>query len=261
MDLYFREYGEGPPLIVLHGLLGASGNWHTLSSRAFGAAFRVYTLDQRNHGRSPHSPIFDYPTMADDIIRFMDRHAIDTAHVLGHSMGGKTAMHLALLHTARVDSLVVADIAPKTYPRRHEVIFEALRATNPAHFRSRAEIDQALAAYVASQSVRQFLMKNLSPDGPGQYRWKINLDGIYQNYDRINVGMEADGLYEGPSLFIRGGASDYVAEEDLEIIRSYFPEADLVTLPGAGHWLHAEAPDAFAQHVLAFLQQHAATDS
>lgn len=253
MDLFYKDYGAGPPLIILHGLLGAGGNWHTLSHRVFGRHFHVFAVDQRNHGRSPHDDRLDYPAMAADLAGFMDAHGLARAHVLGHSMGGKTAMEFALTFPARVDRLVVVDIAPRAYPNRHAEILDALRALDPAAYRSRAEIDAALAERIASYPIRQFLLKNLRPDGPGSYAWQMNLDAIVRNYDRISGGLTAAGTFDGPALFVRGGASDYVTDADLPGIRRHFPAARLVTIPGAGHWVHAEAPEAFARAVLAFL--------
>ncbi len=254
MDLFCKEYGAGPPLIILHGLLGASGNWHTLSSRVFGAHFHVFTVDQRNHGRSPHDDRLDYPAMAADLAGFMDGHGLASAHLMGHSMGGKTAMEFALTYPGRVEKLVVVDIAPKPYPGRHTEILDALQAVDPGAFRSRTDIDAALGQRIASYPIRQFLLKNLRPDGQGRYAWQMNLDAIVRNHDRISAGPEAAGTFDGPALFVRGGASDYVTDADVPEIRRRFPAARVVTIPGAGHWVHAEAPQAFAQAVLGFLQ-------
>ena len=255
MDLFYKRYGEGPPLVILHGLLGASGNWHTLSSRAFGSHFEVFTLDQRNHGRSPHSEVFDYPTMADDLRGFMDRQGLARAHVLGHSMGGKTAMHFALTHPERVDKLIIVDMAPKPYPPLHGPLLDALRAVDFEAHRTRAAIEGALTPQIPDVPVRKFVLQNLVRAEHGGYRWRMNLDAIHRQYHRINVGLEADGTFEGPTLFLRGGASDYVADEDTEVIISFFPEAEFATIPEAGHWVHAEAPEAFTRHILDFLQR------
>ncbi|MEM9664347.1 MAG: alpha/beta fold hydrolase [Bacteroidota bacterium] len=255
VDLFYKRYGAGgPPLVILHGLLGAGGNWHTLSSKVFGEAFTVYAVDQRNHGRSPHADAFDYDVMAADVQRLMDAQGIDRAHVLGHSMGGKTAMHLATHAPDRVDRLVVADIAPRPYPARHDDLFRALYTVDPGQHQSRASIDADLAAYVPHAGVRQFLLKNLSYDAATKtYGWQMNLDAIVRGYDAIRVGLAPEVRFDRPSLFIRGGASDYVADADEPLIRHHFPMAQLVTLPGAGHWLHAEAPKAFSQAVMTFL--------
>lgn len=253
MELFFKQYGEGPPLVILHGLLGASGNWHTLASKVFGAHFTVYAVDQRNHGRSPHDDRFDYEAMADDLRLFLDRHALEAVHLIGHSMGGKTAMHFARAYPGRVRRLVVVDIAPKAYPPHHLDLIDALRGVDLSTATSRQDVDAALARRIPSVPVRQFLLKNLSYDSDaGRYFWQVNLDVIARHYDRINEAPAPERPFEGPTLFIRGAKSSYVAEDDLPLIHEYFPHADLVTVD-AGHWVHAEAPEAFADAVLAFL--------
>jgi pimeloyl-ACP methyl ester carboxylesterase len=183
----------------------------------------------------------------------MDDHGLDSTCLLGHSMGGKTAMHTALTYPNRVDALVVVDIAPKPYSARHDPIFDALLDLDLAAYPSRPAINDALRAEIPDASVRNFLLKNLKRDASGGYAWQINLDGIYRNYHEINGGLKADGVFEGPTLFVRGGASDYIAEEDTETIISFFPEASIVTIEEAGHWVHSEKPDVFADVVLDFL--------
>ncbi len=252
LPLAYKSYGAGPPLIILHGLLGSGDNWKTLSRRVFAEHFEVFTVDQRNHGRSPHSEVFDYPTMVEDLAAFMDARGLGSAHLLGHSMGGKTAMHFALTHPERTDSLTVVDIAPKAYPPQNAALLDALRGLDLGAYRSRAEIDAALRPQIPTDGVRNFLLKNLRRDGQGGYGWKMNLEGIYRHYDRLNGVMEADGTFEGPTLFVRGDASDYVADEDTEVIVGFFPAAEIVTIDGAGHWVHAEKPQEFAAVVLEF---------
>ncbi len=252
MRLAYKKYGAGRPLVILHGLLGASGNWHTLAGKTFAARFEVYAVDLRNHGRSPHSDVFDYPAMVEDLLEFVDEHGLARVHLLGHSMGGKTAMHFALAHPERVERLVVVDIGPGAYPPRHAEIFEALRALDLGAYAARSDLDAALARRIPSYPIRQFLLKNLAYDGSG-YAWQMNLEGLYRNYARINAAVDDGRTFAGPVLFIRGGASDYVDEADLPAIRALFPQAYLVTIAGAGHWVHAEKPDAFAEAVLAFL--------
>ena len=256
MDLAFKAYGDaGPPLVILHGLLGSGGNWHTLSRRAFAPHFRVFTVDLRNHGRSPHSDRFDYPAMVEDLVAFFDAHGLGAAHVLGHSMGGKVAMHIALEHPDRVDRLVVVDIAPKAYPARHLKLLDALRALDPTAYDSRNAIDQALATDVPDRAVRQFLLKNLGYDTERkQYAWQMNLDAIHARYAAVNTAIDPGPPFAGPALFVRGSRSDYVADDDLPDIRALFPQARLVTIDGAGHWVHAEQPDALAEAVLDFLR-------
>ena len=252
MQLAYKNYGEGHPLIILHGLLGSGDNWHTLSRSVFGKHFNVFTVDQRNHGRSPHSTIFDYPTMVDDLKAFMDAQGLDAAHLLGHSMGGKTAMHFALTHPDRVDTLVIVDISPKVYPPKHTEIFDALRSLDLDIHRTRSAIDAALRPQIPSASTRNFLLKNLRHNGEKGYVWKANIESIYENYTHLSGSLVADGMFEGPTLFIRGGASDYIADEDRELIISFFPEARLTTIDDAGHWVHADKPQAFADVVLDF---------
>lgn len=252
VDLYSRETGSGDPLLILHGLLGASGNWRTLSRNVFGERFRTITPDIRNHGRSPHADEFSYEVVTADLIRLLDDLDIGSAHILGHSMGGKAAMHLALTHPDRVDRLIVADIAPRAYEPGHVHIFEALAGIDPGSYEDRSAIDDALAEHLQSIPVRQFLLKNLTRDGD-EYAWKMNLDAIRASYENIIGAVDVDGVFEGPTLFVGGANSNYVSEDDLPGIRRLFPAAELVMLPGAGHWLHAEKPDEFSRIVMDFL--------
>ncbi|MEF8815621.1 MAG: alpha/beta fold hydrolase [Salinibacter sp.] len=253
MELFYNQYGDsGPPFILLHGLLGAHGNWHTLSRTAFQNVARVYAVDQRNHGRSPHADAMDYPTLAADLHRFIDQNDLAPAAVLGHSMGGKTAMQTALEYTDRVDRLIVVDMAPKAYPPHHTDLLDALARIDPEAYESRDAIDEALAEDVPSWPIRQFLLKNLDYDGD-TYSWRMNLDAIRAHYDDITAALPTGATFEGPALFVRGGASDYVADEDMDGIRARFPNARLVTIDGAGHWVHADAPDALAETVTDFL--------
>ena len=253
MELFYNQYGDsGPPFILLHGLLGAHGNWHTLSRTAFQKMARVYAVDQRNHGRSPHADAIDYPTLAADLRRFIDRHDLAPAAVLGHSMGGKTAMQAALEYPDWIDRLIVVDMAPKAYPPHHTDLLDALARIEPEAYESRDEIDDVLAEDVPSWPIRQFLLKNLDYDGE-TYSWRMNLDAIRAHYDDITAALPTDLTFEGPALFVRGGASDYVADEDTDGIRARFPNAELVTVDGAGHWVHADAPDALAEVVTDFL--------
>ncbi len=255
MKLFHQAYGEGPPLIILHGLLGASGNWHTLSRKVFSEKFTVYTLDLRNHGRSPHDPVFDFASMTADVYAFIAEEGLGTAHVLGHSMGGKVAMWLALKHPALVSRLIVADMAPRAYPPHHMHILNALKGLDLPSFGARQEIDAALAEHINEVGVRQFLLKNLASQGSGQYRWKMNLDVIYANYARINEGIETDLQFNGPALFVKGGRSNYITNKDVPQIQQLFPTAEIEELPNAGHWVHAEAPQAFAAMVMSFLER------
>jgi len=252
MQLQFQSYGSGKPLIILHGLFGSHDNWQTLSRR-FAERFQVFALDQRNHGGSPHSPEMNYQVMAEDLIHFMATHHLARAHVLGHSMGGKTAMQAALLHPDKIDKLVVVDIAPRAYSPRHGQIFEGALSLDPAAFQTRAEMEAALAPSIPEKTVRQFLLKNVTRDPNGAFRWKMNLKDIFKNYDRLSEALPADDSFEGPTLFIRGELSRYIREPDLELIRRTFPHFQMQTIKNAGHWVHSEQPQAFHDAVMDFL--------
>jgi esterase len=253
MHLHFTELGAGGPLIVLHGLLGSHQNLLP-ACRRFAAHFHVFAVDQRNHGHSPHHDVMHYEALAEDVVRFMDTHGLASAHVLGHSMGGKTAMHLALHHPQRVDKLVVVDMSPRAAGPRFEKLLQALRDLNPAQLRSRQEADAKLAATVTDEAVRLFLLKNLIPDGDGGYRWRVHLEAIHANYDRLREAVHGAIPFTGPTLFLRGERSDYIGAEDLAAIHGLFPTAEIAVVPGAGHWVHADAPEPFAEAVIAFLK-------
>lgn len=241
--------------MVLHGLLGASGNWHTLSRSVFAAKFRVYAIDLRNHGRSPHADQFDYESMVEDVLGFMQDHQMESAHVLGHSMGGKVAMKLALRYPALVSKLIVADMAPRAYPPHHMHILNALKNLDLSAYASRKEIDDALAVSIGDFGVRQFLLKNLASDGAGGYSWKMNLPVIYNGYPNINEEVNASNAYAGPTLFIKGGKSNYISAQDRGPIQALFSSAAIEEIPGAGHWVHAEAPKVFGEMVMTFLSE------
>jgi pimeloyl-ACP methyl ester carboxylesterase len=255
MDLFYNQYGrEGPPLLILHGLLGANGNWHTLSRTSFREVASVYAVDQRNHGRSPHTDRIDYPSMAADVVDFLDHRGLEQAHLLGHSMGGKTAMKTALTYPDAVDRLIVVDMAPREYEPHHTDLLDALARINPAEYDERDAIDDALAEDVPSRSVRQFLLKNLDYDGT-EYSWKMNLDAVREHYDDITAAITSDEPFDGPALFVRGANSDYVSDEDRPAIRELFPNAEFVTVDDAGHWVHADQPEALAEVVIDFLAE------
>lgn len=252
MRLAYQTFGEGYPLIILHGLFGSSENWQTLSRR-FAQCYRVYAIDQRNHGRSPHSAIMNYQVMAEDLHQFMHYREISSAYAIGHSMGGKTAMQFALTHPRHVDKLVIVDIAPRAYPGRRDEELEAMLALDPAKYPRRKDAEEALAPRVPNLSVRQFLLKNLGRDATGTFHWRIGLNEIKGQEDAITGAVTAEREFEKPALFVRGERSRYISKQDEADIRRLFPFARFVTVPGVGHWVHAEARRQFARLVLAFL--------
>jgi len=242
MTLNYKSFGEGYPIIILHGLFGTLDNWQTIAKK-LAEKYSVYIVDQRNHGRSPHDDTFNYEVMADDLQAFMESHWIYEAHVIGHSMGGKTAMQFALNYPDLVNQLVVVDIAPKAYEGGHQTIFEALLSLDLTKITSRKEADELLQQKIEEFGVRQFLLKNLSRQKEGGFKWKMNLPVIYQNYAQILAAIESEETFDNSTLFIRGGTSNYVKEADMVSIKTLFPLAELTTVANAGHWVHAVAPD------------------
>jgi len=254
MQLHCRTYGNGHPLIILHGLFGSLNNWNSLS-RKFGEHFKVYAVDQRNHGRSPHSDVFSYQVMAEDLKEFMRHQGITTAHVLGHSMGGKTAMRFATSYPERVVRLIVVDISPKAYDAKHDEMLKVMSSLHLDEFSTRKEVDAALSAEVQDTAVRHFLLTNLARNDSGLFVWKLNLKAIRKNYGEINKGLSLERVFTKPTLFVTGGKSTYIRKEDHHLIKKIFPHAKITTISGAGHWVHAEAPGEFSRVVLDFLQE------
>ena len=252
MQLHFKESGQGRAVILLHGLLGSSDNWHPIALR-LAESFHVFAVDQRNHGQSPHSDVMNYSLMAGDVDEFMSSRGLATATIIGHSMGGKTAMQFALNFPNRVEKLIVADMAPRAYAPAHEKIFAALLALDLPKFQSRQQIEDALAPEIPDLVLRRFLLKNLGRNSDGGFFWKINLRGIAENYLRLREPVSASVPFTKPALFIRGGKSNYLNPEDEPLIRELFPQSEIQTIPDAGHWLHADQPEEFVKRVLKFL--------
>jgi pimeloyl-ACP methyl ester carboxylesterase len=251
MKLFFREAGQGTPLIILHGLFGSSDNWFSLS-KVFANSFRVFTIDQRNHGQSPHSPDHNYRLLTEDLEEFVVEHNLEKPIILGHSMGGKTAMNFALKDPGRTGKLIVVDIMPKSYPLHHDHILSGMRSLDLANLQSRGEADQVLASSIPNVDERQFIMKNLARNEQMGFEWKINLDALNNNIDRMGEALEYDGQYAGPTLFIKGAKSGYYKPGDEETVSKYFPNAKWVTME-TGHWVQAEQPKEFARVVTDWL--------
>lgn len=252
MKLFFRQQGQGKPLIILHGLLGSSDNWHSLG-KLFAETYSVYLLDQRNHGQSPHSDEFNYKALTEDLEEFVKEQKIEQADIIGHSMGGKTAMNFAVKNPKAVDKLIVVDIVPKKYVVRHDRLIEGMKSIGLDNITARTEAEVALAGYEPDPAVRQFLLKNLARDANGKFMWKVNLAAIDKHLQETGDGMVYKGTFNGPTLFINGRKSDYYAEGDDQAIRKIFPAAQFVTLD-TGHWVQAEKPQEFSQAVLQFLK-------
>ncbi len=251
MKLFFRELGQGQPIILLHGIFGSSDNWLT-QARMLSANFHTYAIDLRNHGHSPHDDAFDYPVMAKDVLEFMETHQVEDPVIIGHSMGGKVAMNFALAYPDKLQKLVVVDIAPKAYDMRHYAILEGLMAIPIDSVKSRNEADEMLSRFVEEADVRQFLLKNLQRKPEGGFKWKLNLAAISDNITKIGYDLQHTGKFEKPTLFVRGSRSDYVKDEDMVRIREVFPAAELKTLQ-SGHWVPAEKPNEFVELVTEWL--------
>ncbi|WP_371185927.1 alpha/beta fold hydrolase [Thalassotalea maritima] len=249
--LHHKVTGSGEPVVVIHGLFGSMENLNMIS-RPLAQQYQVISVDVRNHGKSFHHDEMTYPAMASDVIALLDHLNIESASFLGHSMGGKIAMTIALQHPQRINKLMIADIAPVTYPPHHNDIINGLQAVDLQNINGRKQADEQLSQAVGDASVRQFLLKNLAQDDNG-YAWRVNLDVIQEKYSDIAAGF-TDGCFTGDTLFIKGGESNYITAEHQGIIRSLFPNAKAKIIQGAGHWLHAEKPIAFNKIVSDFLQ-------
>lgn len=251
MNLYYRTIGSGPPLIILHGIFGSSDNWGTLG-RQFGEFRQVYLVDQRNHGRSPHDPQFNYQVMVEDLREFIVQHDLLKPDIMGHSMGGKTSMFFATKYPDMINKLVVVDIAPRAYPVHHDFILRGLAALPLDKLQSRQQADAELARYIDNPAIRQFLLKNLQRTDQG-FRWKINLPVIQENIAHVGQGLDREDVFTHPTLFIRGGLSPYIQEEDYADIAAHFPNSKVVTIAGATHWVHADKPAELYKAVKDFL--------
>lgn len=253
VDLFSREFGSGPPVVILHGLFGFSDNWQTVA-KSLAERHTVVTPDLRNHGRSPHLPTHSYPEMAEDLRHFMEAHWMFQAAVVGHSMGGKVAMQLALSHPDAVEKLVVVDIAPGQAADNHQDIFRALGALDFSKITTRQEADAFLAERISDFGTRQFLLKNITREqADGSFAWKMNLPVLRAEYSKI-LAPVAGEPFTKPVLFVRGSRSNYVKDSDLPLIKLLFPAAELVTIADAGHWVHADKPAELVAVLREFLQ-------
>ncbi|MEL6305235.1 MAG: alpha/beta fold hydrolase [Bacteroidota bacterium] len=251
--LHSRIIGEGTPLVILHGFLGMSDNWKTLGNRYAEEGYQVHLVDQRNHGRSFHSEDFDYTYLSDDLLAYCDYHHLDTILLLGHSMGGKTAMQFATEHPERMLKLLVADISPKYYPPHHQTIVDALAKLDFSVLTSRKEVDNTLADDLPETGIRQFLLKNLYWKEPKTLALRCNIDILKNRMEEIGDHIDTTAHFDGPTLFLRGDRSEYIQPADIPEIQRHFPLAEIATIVNAGHWLHAENPNQFFEKSLLFL--------
>ena len=254
MELKYRAYGQGQPLIILHGLFGQSDNWNTLAKRFADNDFRVFTIDQRNHGLSPHSSVWDYQSMAEDLNEFIEVHQLHQPIIIGHSMGGKTVMFFELLFPHIAKQLVIVDIAPKAYKPHHDAVLQALDAVDFNLITTRKEAEAVLNEYITDFGTKQFLLKNIywKDDESKQMAWRFNLETITKEYNNISVEIP-DATSDTDTLFIRGEKSNYILDSDIDLIKQHFSHYQLKTITNSGHWVHAEQPDAFLNCVMEFI--------
>lgn len=252
MRLNFYVQGEGFPLILLHGMLGSADNWRAMGKR-LAAHWRVYAVDLRNHGASPHGEEMSYAAMAEDLGEFMAGENIEHSHLLGHSMGGKVALRFSADQPRAVAKLVIIDIAPHAYPPKERPLLAALKALDLNRCASYGEAEQALAAAIPDRAVRQFLVKNLTRGADGSLRWRIGLDEITAGYDRLIQSIELSQRIATPTCFIRAGKSRFIADADIPAIERQFTNLRIVNIAGASHWVHSDAPEEFYRAVTGFL--------
>jgi esterase len=262
MNLFYRKLGQGEPLIILHGLYGSSDNWLSIG-RELAASHSVYLIDQRNHGNSPHHPDHHYEALSNDLNEFIDQHGIAKACFIGHSMGGKTALDFGLRHPEKVGKMVVVDISPFGYDpddlppeiKQHQQIMKAFLTLDTTNLSSREQADEALRRQISSMPLRKFLLKNLKRTPDGKFHWALNLSALADNLDTILAGIihEGDHPSRFPLLFIKGGISGYLGSREERLIYRAFPWAQIVTIPAASHWVHAEQAGLFLDAIKNFV--------
>lgn len=253
VKLHATVLGEGKPFIILHGFLGMSDNWKSLGGKFAEAGYEVHLLDQRNHGRSPHTEEMNYEVMANDVADYCSSKNLQEIIILGHSMGGKTAMWVAADHPGLVEKLIVVDISPKYYPPHHQQILDGLEELNEKSLSSRKEAEEFLSKYIKEKGVRLFLLKNLYWKTKEKLALRLNLEVLKEKVEEVGKALPEGMKFEKPVLFVKGENSNYINKEDEALISQHFPEAEIVEIPGAGHWVHAEKMDKFYDEVLEFL--------
>ncbi len=250
MQLHYQRLGDGQPLVLLHGLFGSSNNWGNIAKH-FSQTHQVICVDLRNHGKSPHHHSQTYVDMAGDLLELCNALHLETIHLLGHSLGGKVAMQFATQYPERIDKLIVVDMAKRAYSDEHTHLIDAMMSVDLAHMQNRSDVDKTLKDSIPNMMVRQFLLMNLIKTNNG-LQWRINLPALKANYPEFISPVCEASFYHQPSLFIYGERSNYLSDSDISSIPKHFTQAEFASLP-TGHWVHAEAPQAFIKAVSAFL--------
>jgi esterase len=267
MKLFYRQFGEGPPLIILHGLYGSSDNWVTIAKK-LADSFSVYLPDQRNHGQSPHSEIHDYESMRDDLYELVTSLHIRKFFLVGHSMGGKTAMAFAVKWPTMISGLVIADISPFTNEnnkltvyKQHHTILETILSIDLTNVRSRGEAENLLTDKISSEKVRGFILKNLQRISGDKFAWKLNAPALFNNLDKIMEAIDLQDVSSQPItgfpvIFLKGSNSNYITPSDVAEIRKIFPAAEFIVINGAGHWVHADKPEEVTNNLRKLLDEY-----
>lgn len=252
MLLHSKVLGRGKPLLIVHGLFGSSDNWSTLGKK-FAEYFQVHLIDLRNHGRSFHSDEMNYGLMVGDLLEYIAYYQLRKPILLGHSMGGKVAMKLAVENPEVLDKVLIADIAPKQYPSHHQDIIKAMLSVDFLVISSRKEVDEALSHYITDLSVKQFILKNVYWTEAKKLAFRMNVFALSKNYETL-MKSDLSGQFDRPALFLKGEKSFYIQSEDEEYIKALFPQSEIKIIANAGHWLHAENPTDFYTEVMRFLE-------
>lgn len=253
IKLHYKQTGSGPVLIILHGLFGSLDNWQTMV-KMLSDEFTVYSLDLRNHGKSPHTDDFSIRLMAGDVMQFIQDHQLADLNIIGHSMGGKVALELLNLEDTLLHKMMILDIAPKKYPNGHEQLFKAMFALDLNSMHSRKEAEEQMMPFIPDLGVRQFILKNLDRTKEGNFIWKVNLESVYKHYDEINKEISFRQKFMTDVLFVKGSLSRYILPEDETKIKQLLPNAKFVEIEGAGHWIHADKPDELMHVIKQFMQ-------
>jgi len=254
LKLFYRKYGEGQPIIILHGLFGISDNWVTIGKR-LAENYEVFLLDQRNHGQSPHSDTFNYYAMVDDLFEFIADHQLINPIIIGHSMGGKVAMKFALEFPSKVDKLIIVDMSIREYTARqtHIDIINTMLSVDFSKITSRKEVDDFVSKKISLVRIKQFVLKNLYHINSARFGWRINIRAVSNSLENVFEAVSSPFQFEKPTLFVKAGLSDYVPDEDKEPIRKLFPKTEFETINDASHWVHAEKPDELIKTILSFI--------
>ena len=250
MKLHYREIGEGQPVVILHGLFGNSDNWQT-HAKKLAEYFRVILVDQRNHGHSDWSVEFSYDLMSADLFELFESLDLKKVILIGHSMGGKTAIQFAQEHPSFIEKLIVIDIGVKKYPMHHAEILKGLHSIDLNVVNTRGEAESILSQFIESHGVRQFLLKNLYWKEKGVLAWRMNIAVLEREMVNILAALSSKEVFL-PTLFIRGALSNYILDQDIDDLEDQFSDFNLVTIENSGHWVHSESPTEFLNSVLEF---------